>query len=116
MVKGHFNGQKLQGKHTTVTGGGERLLNALASKNWLVSARPGIIEFPNNRGSKSLTIKCLHEDNVHKNTLILRIRTNASVQNIFVEVKDADFKTAISDIKSAARKKMKGSNIFDKTN
>lgn len=116
MKKGHFDGEKLQGTHTTIAGDADGLLNALAPKEWLISVRAGVIERPKNKGQTSLTLKPHSTPDVHKNTLVVRVRTNGTVQELFLEVQDANFPLAVADIVSAAQRKMKGIRIYDKIN
>jgi hypothetical protein len=113
--KGHFNGPKLQGTHTTVIGDFERVLSYLEPEEWFTSARAGKIENISKNGQPFVRLTLPGEHSVAPQSVIVDVRENRTIQQILIQVEDGDFTTATPRIIEAIRKKLKGMQIIDRT-
>jgi hypothetical protein len=113
--KGHVDGMKVSGGHTTLIDGTDGAVKKIRNMPWLESVRPAEIN-PAHGGKVSVTIR-RHANAVHKNTLKLIFRKSGAAQDIYIHVRDLDanLSTVVSDISEIVRKELRGADVYDRT-
>jgi hypothetical protein len=113
--KGHVHGANVSGGHSTLIDGADVIVKKLGVLSWFESVRPGVISTA--RGGKpSVTVR-RYANAAHANTVKLIFRTKASVQEVYLNVRDLDtnLATIVSDIIRVVGKEKRGVVVYDRT-
>jgi hypothetical protein len=113
--KGHVQGSQVSGGHTTLIDGADNVIKKLGVLSWFESVRPGIISKAKG-GKLSVTIR-RPANTTHVNTVKLIFRTKASVQDVYLQVRDLETNLAeiVSDISRVVGKELRGAVVYDRT-
>ena len=113
--KGHVQGSQVSGGHTTLIDGADAVVKKLGALPWFESVRPGVISVA--RGGKpSVTVR-RPADARHANTVKLIFRTKASVQEVYLHVREMEknLPTVVGDILRVVGKEWRGAVVYDRT-
>lgn len=113
--KNHVNGDMLSGRHTTLIDAADRVVKKAVDQSWFGSIRTGEIHRAVG-GKTSVTIRrCT--DKIHRDTLKLIFKQPGSVQKVFLYIPDLEthLSTAVSDITAIIKKRLRGADIYNRT-